>query len=88
MEPRSIPTTMTTTFEYEYATAEADLRRLYENAKRDQWNATKDISWERPVDVSRGLLADELVDAGQPSHAAQHVGARGHRRPVETVPSR
>src|SRR6266850_3240646 len=45
MEPRPIPTTMTTMFEYDYATAEADLRRLYENAKRDQWNASKDIPW-------------------------------------------
>src|SRR5436190_2122044 len=33
MEPRPIPTTMTTMFEYDYATAEVDLRRLYENAK-------------------------------------------------------
>jgi len=48
MEPRPIPTTMTTMFEYDYATNEADLRRLYENAKRDQWNASKDIPWKEP----------------------------------------
>ena len=62
MEPRSIPTTMTTTFEYDYATAEADLRRLYENAKRDQWNASKDIPWTAPAAPDGRIIADELID--------------------------
>src|SRR5438105_12417803 len=48
MKPRPIPSTMTTMFEYDYATAEAELRRLYENAKRDQWNASRDIPWATP----------------------------------------
>jgi hypothetical protein len=62
MEPRSIPTTMTTLFEYDYAAAEADLRRLYENAKRDQWNASKDIPWTEPGTPDGRIIADELID--------------------------
>jgi len=27
-----------------------DMRRLYENAKRDQWNVSNDIDWSKPVD--------------------------------------
>ena len=62
MEPRPIPTTMTTMFEYDYATNEADLRRLYENAKRDQWNASKDIPWKEPGTADGRVIADELID--------------------------
>ncbi|HEV8473961.1 MAG TPA: ferritin-like domain-containing protein [Methylomirabilota bacterium] len=62
MESRSIPTTLTTTFEYDYATADADLRRLYENAKRDQWNASKDIPWSAAPSPDGRIIADELID--------------------------
>ena len=31
----------------EYGVSEADMRRLYENAKRDQWNASRDIPGRR-----------------------------------------
>src|SRR5260370_1498017 len=62
MDPRPIPITMTTMFEYDYATNEADLRRLYENAKRDQWNASKDIPWKEPGTADGRVIADELID--------------------------
>jgi len=39
-----------------------DLHRLYENAKRDQWNVTTDIDWDKPVDLDDGFVADELID--------------------------
>ena len=32
-----------------------DLRRLYENAKRDQWNASTYIDWAKPVDLEARL---------------------------------
>src|SRR5205823_12946329 len=41
---------------------QAELRKLYENAKRNQWNAAKDIPWSTPVDAGEGVIADELVD--------------------------
>jgi P-aminobenzoate N-oxygenase AurF len=62
MDPRPIQSSMTIMFEYDYATAEADLRRLYENAKRDQWNASKDIPWTAPATSDGRVIADELID--------------------------
>ena len=38
------------------------MRRLYEQAKLDQWNAATDIDWSRPLDGDGGLIADDLVD--------------------------
>src|SRR5258708_25728789 len=81
MDPRPIPITMTTMFEYDYATNEADLRRLYENAKRDQWNASKDIPWKEPGTADGRVIADELIDIyGSPLWArladAQRVGRK------------
>ena len=62
MKPLTIPSAMTTTFELDYGVQEADIRRLYENAKRDQWNASRDIPWATPQPDDGRILADELVD--------------------------
>lgn len=51
-----------TVFEHAYPTEAPDLRRLYENAKRDQWNASKDVDWAQPFDVEQGVLAEEMID--------------------------
>ena len=40
-----IPTSFDITFQRYYAVEAPDLRRLYENAKRDQWNASTDVDW-------------------------------------------
>jgi hypothetical protein len=62
MDPRTIEATLTTTFEFDYAPEAPDLRRLYENAKRDQWNASRDIDWAAPGSSDGRVIADELVD--------------------------
>ena len=49
-------------FRYVYDVDQPEMRRLYEQAKRDQWNAASDIDWSRPLDGDGGLIADELVD--------------------------
>src|SRR5260370_10739347 len=51
-----------TTFQREYRVQAPDMRRLYENAKRDQWNASRDIDWDAPLDLEQGIFADELID--------------------------
>ena len=56
-----IPTSFDTTFQRYYAVEAPDLRRLYENAKRDQWNASSDIDWKIDVDPER---ATALSSAG------------------------
>jgi hypothetical protein len=38
------------------------MRRLYENAKRDQWNASKDIPWTEALPSDGRVIADELID--------------------------
>ena len=51
-----------TLFQRDYAVHAPDMRRLYENAKRDQWNAASDIDWTTPVDLEAGIFADGLID--------------------------
>jgi len=58
----TIASTLTTTFEMDYSVDAPDLRRLYENAKRDQWNASKDIAWDVAPSPDGRVIADELVD--------------------------
>ena len=41
-----IPTTFDTLWQRSYTVDAPDMRRLYENAKRDQWNAARDIDWD------------------------------------------
>ncbi|MGH2650850.1 MAG: ferritin-like domain-containing protein [Actinomycetota bacterium] len=57
-----VPVQYNSVFQHTYQVEQADLRRLYENAKRDQWNASKDVPWEQPVDLEAGVVADELID--------------------------
>ena len=58
----TIPAQLTTTFEMDYSVDAPDLRRLYENAKRDQWNASKDIPWKDAPSPDGRIIADELID--------------------------
>jgi hypothetical protein len=46
MERRVIPGTIETVFEFDYSVQAEDMRSLYEKAKRDQWNASRDIAWD------------------------------------------
>lgn len=57
-----ISTTLETVYQRSYVSEAPDLRRLYENAKRDQWNAARDIDWTQAVDLDRGIFANELID--------------------------
>jgi len=51
-----------TVFHHAYNVEQPELRRLYEQAKRDQWNVSRDIDWSRPVDLDHPVVADELID--------------------------
>src|SRR5271168_1296153 len=37
-------------FHWNYDILYPQMDRLYENAKRDQWNVTTTINWDRPID--------------------------------------
>jgi hypothetical protein len=58
----AIPARFDTVFQHEYPVEHPELRRLYEKAKRDQWNVSRDIDWQTPVDLDQGVLADDLID--------------------------
>ncbi|HEX4996245.1 MAG TPA: diiron oxygenase, partial [Methylomirabilota bacterium] len=62
MERRVIPGTIETVFEFDYSVQAEDMRSLYEKAKRDQWNASRDIAWDTPEPSDGRVLSDELVD--------------------------
>src|SRR5258708_28728328 len=47
---------------HDYGSDQSDLRRLYEQAKVDQWNAARDIDWAVPLEGDGGLISDDLVD--------------------------
>ena len=51
-----------TLFEHAYPVEAPDLRSLYEKAKRDQWNVSRDVDWAQPFDIEQGVLADEMMD--------------------------
>jgi hypothetical protein len=58
----TVDTTLQTVYQRIYSPQAPDMRRLYENAKRDQWNASSDIDWSSKVDLDVGIFADELID--------------------------
>src|SRR4029450_4301597 len=62
MDRRVIPSAMDTIFEFDYTVQAEDMRGLYEKAKRDQWNASRDIAWDTPEPDDGRMLADELID--------------------------
>jgi len=74
-----ISTTLETVFQRSYVSEAPDLRRLYENAKRDQWNAARDIDWSQSVDLDQGIFADELVDG----HGTKTLNKLGPKRFAE-----
>jgi len=57
-----VETRNTAYFRHDYGSDQADMRRLYEQAKTDQWNAATDIDWARPLEGDGGLISDDLVD--------------------------
>ncbi len=46
---------------YDYASHQEALRRLYEKAKREQWNGSIELDWSQPVDIAKGILDNRRV---------------------------
>jgi ferritin-like protein len=62
MDRRTISGSFDTVFEFDYSVQAEDMRGLYEKAKRDQWNASRDIAWDTPGTDDGRVLSDELID--------------------------
>lgn len=58
----AIETRNTAFFRHVYDAEQPEMWRLYEQAKRDQWNAATDIDWAKALEGDGGLIADDLVD--------------------------
>ncbi len=72
MELRAIPWSVTTTFTFDDGIILADMRRLYGSAKRDQWNAARDIAWrasrsQRPRSLSHGNYLGRITVGSGPA---------------------
>ena len=48
-------------YNWEYDATRHRLMRLYENAKRDQWNSTERLDWSIDVDPEKGLIPDAAI---------------------------
>ena len=58
----TITATVPAVFTHDLEVKDQDMRGLYEKAKRDQWNASRDINWSQEIDPDRGILPDGLID--------------------------
>ena len=58
-----VDTQNTAHFLHDYSSDQADLRRLYEQAKIDQWNAATDIDWAVPRRAAVMTLTLDLLTA-------------------------
>ena len=56
VEALSVPQSVS--YNWEYDATRKRLMRLYENAKRDQWNGTERLDWSTDVDPEKGLVPD------------------------------
>jgi len=61
-ERTEVKTELESIFHWDYSVKSPQMDRLYENAKRDQWNVSKDIDWSTPVDLEKGIFADGMID--------------------------
>lgn len=62
-EPRieTFSVSQNVSYNWDYDTTRTKLVRLYENAKRDQWNATERIDWTQDVDPESELIPDMAI---------------------------
>jgi rubrerythrin len=49
-ERTEVHTDLESIFHWDYAIKSPQLDRLYENAKRDQWNVSTTLNWDRPIE--------------------------------------
>jgi hypothetical protein len=58
----TITATVPAVFTHDLEVKDQDMRGLYEKAKRDQWNASRDIEWNQELNPDKGILPDGLID--------------------------
>jgi len=61
MQTETLAVAQNVTYNWDYGQTRQRLVRLYENAKRDQWNGTERLDWSIDVDPEKGLLPDPAI---------------------------
>src|SRR5258705_10608208 len=61
-QTNTIVATVPAIFNNDLSVRNQDMRSLYEKAKRDQWNASTDIHWEKDFNPGQGILPDGHID--------------------------
>ena len=61
MQTETLAVAQNVTYSWDYGQTRQRLVRLYENAKRDQWNGTERLDWSIDVDPEKGLLPDPAI---------------------------
>ena len=56
-----VPATANTLFEWDYDYQSESMASLYEKAKRDQWNVSTDLNWDREIDKTKDILDIRLT---------------------------
>ncbi len=56
-----VPTQVDALFEWDYDCQTPSLASLYEKAKRDQWNVSADLNWDREIDKTKDILDIRLT---------------------------
>lgn len=85
----SIAASTETYFRHTYDLDHEDMRRLYEQAKRGQWNASRDVDWATPVPDDGEAHHAELahgVDRPYPEPTSPEVEAVKRRLPWRASP--
>jgi len=64
MQPHThtINATVPAVFTHNLEVKDQNMCGLYEKAKRDQWNASRDIEWSQELNPDSGILPDGLID--------------------------
>ncbi len=55
-----VETPMSVNWQWEYGSEVAELRALYEKGKKNQWNASEDIEWDRPVSKDEWMMNPKM----------------------------
>ena len=65
----------TVSYNWAYDATRTRLNRLYENAKRDQWNSSQRLDWSTDVDPESEILPDMGIGIwGTETHQSQARG--------------
>src|SRR5262249_26056167 len=79
----TITATVPAVFTHDLEVKDQDMRGLYEKAKRDQWNASRDTGWPKELRPDGGILPEGLIDIyatkyGDPPTPAQRTQLNRH----------